>query len=338
LVLFFIAVLLAYLIDPAVQFVQNRLRVRHRGLSVFITLFTLAMIISSILWWLIPQFMGEMSRMAGLVKVYLQNASYHGMLPEPLDNWLREFLEGKNLQAILNSTDVADAFKQLTQPVIQVFSGSINIIFGTFGLFIVLLYLIFILVDYPKLESSWPHLIPGKYRQLFEDIANDLKLSMRVYFRNQSLIALTVGVLMAIGFKIIGLPMAITLGLFIGLLNLIPYLQIIGFIPAFLLALLKSMETDQTFWQVGALVLLVIAIVQIFQDSFLVPRIMGKAYGMNPALILLSLSVWGTIMGILGMLLALPFTTLIISYYKRLIIKEERPESPFVEEKKIPHL
>jgi predicted PurR-regulated permease PerM len=98
------------------------------------------------------------------------------------------------------------------------------------------------------------------------------------------------------------------------------------------------METDQTFWQVGALVLLVIAIVQIFQDSFLVPRIMGKAYGMNPALILLSLSVWGTIMGILGMLLALPFTTLIISYYKRLIIKDDEPESQFEKEKEIPDL
>jgi predicted PurR-regulated permease PerM len=155
-----------------------------------------------------------------------------------------------------------------------------------------------------------------------EEIAEDLKTSMRIYFRNQFLIAMTVGVLMATGFKIINLPMGITLGLFIGILNIVPYLQLVGFLPAILLALLKSMETGANFWEVILSVFLVIAIVQIIQDTILTPKIMGKAYNMNPALILLSLSIWGSIMGILGMLLALPLTTLIISYYRRLIIKE----------------
>lgn len=128
--------------------------------------------------------------------------------------------------------------------------------------------------------------------------------------------------------------MAIIMGLIIGLLNLVPYLQMVGFIPAILLALLKAMESDQSFWQVIALVFLVIAIVQIFQDGFLVPKIMGKAYGMNPALILLSLSIWGSILGILGMLLALPLTTIIISYYKRLVLKYPQTKPLFVDQQK----
>jgi predicted PurR-regulated permease PerM len=133
---------------------------------------------------------------------------------------------------------------------------------------------------------------------------------------------MTVGILMATGFKIINLPMGITLGLFIGVLNIIPYLQMVGFLPAILLALLKSMETGDSFWQILLSVFVVIAIVQVIQDTILVPRIMGKAYNINPALILLSLSIWGTIMGLLGMLLALPLTTLIISYYRRFVIRE----------------
>jgi predicted PurR-regulated permease PerM len=153
---------------------------------------------------------------------------------------------------------------------------------------------------------------------------------MKVYFRAQTTIAMIVGVLMAIGFSIINLPMAITLGLFIGVLNIVPYLQVVGFIPAVFLSLLKAIENGQDFFQVFLGVFIVIAIVQVIQETILIPRIMGKAYNMNPAIILLSLSIWGSIMGLLGMLLALPFTTLIISYYKQLVLREkvENPVKP----------
>ena len=63
--------------------------------------------------------------------------------------------------------------------------------------------------------------------------------------------------------------------------------------------------------------------VQGIQDLFLVPKIMGKAMGLNPAVILLSLSIWGSLLGIVGMIIALPVTTLLISYYKRFVINEE---------------
>lgn len=329
LVPFFIAVLLAYLIDPLVNFVQTKMRIKHRGVSVILSLLFLTLIITLILWWLIPQFIGEMKKMAQLVKSYLQNTSYHEILPAGIDQWLREILAQQDLQKLLNSTDLTQTLKDLSKPLLKVFSGSLSILFGTLGLLIVLLYLIFILIDYPKLESAWPKLVPQKFRPLAKEIAEDLKMSMRIYFRNQFMIAMTVGVLMATGFKIIDLPMGITLGLFIGVLNIVPYLQMVGFLPAILLALLKSMETGDSFWQILFSVFLVIAIVQVLQDTILVPKIMGKAYNMNPALILLSLSIWGSIMGILGMLLALPLTTLIVSYYRRLVIKEPIHSGPF---------
>jgi predicted PurR-regulated permease PerM len=322
LVPFFIAILLAYLIDPLVCFVQKKMRVKHRGISVILSLLFLTFIISVVLWWLIPQFSEEMRKMAQLIKSYLQNTSYHDILPTSIDQWLRNLLAQQDLQKILNTTNIRETLKDIAQPLLKVFSGSLSILFGTLGLLIVLLYLIFILIDFPKLASAWPQLVPIKYRALIEEIAEDLKTSMRVYFRNQFLIAMMVGVLMATGFKIIDLPMGITLGLFIGILNIVPYLQLVGLLPAILLALLKSMETGANFWEVILSVFLVISIVQIIQDTILTPRIMGKAYNMNPALILLSLSVWGSVMGILGMLLALPLTTLIVSYYRRLVIKE----------------
>ena len=147
---------------------------------------------------------------------------------------------------------------------------------------------------------------------------------MNTYFRGQALVALCVGILFSIGFLIIDFPMAIGLGLFIGALNMVPYLQIIGFLPTILLAILKAADTGQNFWIIIASALAVFAVVQIIQDTIIVPKIMGKITGLNPAIILLSLSVWGSLMGVLGMIIALPLTTLMLSYYQRFIINREK--------------
>jgi predicted PurR-regulated permease PerM len=74
-------------------------------------------------------------------------------------------------------------------------------------------------------------------------IVTDVKEGMNRYFRGQSLVAFLVGILFSIGFLIIDFPLAIGFGLFIGLLNLVPYLQLIAFVPTILLALLKAADT-----------------------------------------------------------------------------------------------
>ena len=100
---------------------------------------------------------------------------------------------------------------------------------------------------------------------------------------------------------------------------MVPYLQTIGFIPAFFLAGIHALETGTEFWTVLGLVVLIFAVVQIFQDAVLVPRIMGKVMGLSPAMILLSLSIWGKLLGVLGLLIALPVTCLLLAYYKRFL-------------------
>jgi predicted PurR-regulated permease PerM len=154
---------------------------------------------------------------------------------------------------------------------------------------------------------------------------------MNRYFRGQALIALIVGIMFSIGFSIIGLPMAIVFGIFVGILNLVPYLQTIAVAPALLLVLLQSAQTGQSFISAFLGLLIVFLIVQGTQDMILVPRIMGKVTGMHPAIILLSLSIWGSLMGMIGLIVALPFTTLIISYYKRFVLREKEDIAEFNE-------
>ena len=113
--------------------------------------------------------------------------------------------------------------------------------------------------------------------------------------------------------------MGIAMGLIIGLLNMVPYMQALGIPPCIILCLLQSAQTGQPVWWTLLMMAIVFVVVQSIQDMVLTPKIMGNVTGMSPAAILLSLSIWGALFGVIGMIIALPLTTLIISYYHRYI-------------------
>jgi predicted PurR-regulated permease PerM len=136
--------------------------------------------------------------------------------------------------------------------------------------------------------------------------------------------------MISIGLLIIDFPMAIAFGLFIGVLNLVPYLQLVSLVPMTLLALIGAANNGENFWVIMASALAVVLIVQAIQDFILVPHIMGKRMKLHPATILLSLAIWGKLLGIVGMIMALPLTTLLLGYIKRFHQEqtEEEPEKP----------
>ena len=127
------------------------------------------------------------------------------------------------------------------------------------------------------------------------------------------------GILFAIGFSIVGIKMAVILGLFIGLLNMVPYLQIAGVVPALLLAILTALERGVPASGLLIGVAVVFLVVQIIQDVILTPRIMGKVTGLRPVLILFCVFFWGKLLGFLGVLLAIPLTCLGLAHYRRLL-------------------
>lgn len=319
---FLVAWVLAYMLQPFVKFFQVKLRLKNRMLSIAAVLVTLIIIITLLVWSIVPSITQEVSRTTELLQSSSPNESHIPFIPEAWIDFLKKNIDPNELAQLLSKDNILKAVKQVAPQVWTILSNTFSVIFSLTILFITLLYFIFILLDYEKIANGWIKLIPPKYRVFVKGLAYDVEGSMKRYFRGQTLIALCVGVLLAIGFKIISFPLGITLGLFIGFLNLIPYMQTIGVIPMALLSLLKSAETGENFWIIFGLALLVLGIVQVIQDLFLTPRIMGKAMGLNPAIILLSLSIWGTLLGFVGLIIALPLTTLILSYYKRFILQE----------------
>lgn len=321
---FFIAWLIAYLIYPLVSFFQYRLKLRNRVVSIFCALFVLVGIGTAAFYLLVPPMIQEFGRVKDLLLAYFTDSSYGSNVPKSLSEFLRENIDPQFLQKLFQEKSLLDALKEAVPPLWSLLAESVNLLYGVFTFFIILLYVVFILLDYESIADGWPRLLPVKYRSFLTGIMNDVKEGMNRYFRGQAFVALCVGILFCIGFLIIDFPLAIGLGLFIGALNLVPYLQIIGFIPTIILAILKAADTGGNFWVILAAALAVFAVVQAIQDGFIVPRVMGKITGLNPAIILLSLSVWGSLMGMLGMIIALPLTTLMLSYYQRFIIDKEK--------------
>jgi len=316
---FFIALFIAYLMNPLISFIQKKLRVKKRGLAVAVGLSTSTLFITLIILASTPIINKEFQRATILVKEY---AEFIPPIPSQINDQINDFMNSDHTKNFINSSSINETIDKITPLLKNLFAESLDVLIGIFGLFFILIYLVFILLGYPKLKESWASWIPGKYRDTAQDIASDLNSGMRSYFRGQVTIAFIVGILFCIGFKIIGLPLAILLGILVGMLNLVPYMQILGFIPAFLLSVLHSLETGQNIWISLSATALVFLIVQLIQESILIPKIMNKVTGLHPAIILLSLSIWGSLLGLTGLIIALPVSTLLISYYKRYVTKK----------------
>ena len=321
---FLIAWLLAYMMQPFVKFFQYKLRLRSRILSIMALFVSMVLIITLLVVMVVPSITEEADKTIELLRTHDPGEGHIPFIPQAWLDYLEANVDFTQLMDYLNKENLLKATKQIAPQVWSFLSNTFSVLLSVTMVFLIMLYFIFILLDYEKIANGWPQLIPGKYRPFVEGLVEDVECNMNRYFRGQALIALCVGVLLAVGFKIIDFPLAVTLGLFIGVLNLIPYMQTIGIIPMLILALLRSAETGENFWIIFGLALLVLGIVQMIQDLFLTPRIMGKAMGLNPAIILLALSIWGTLLGFIGLIIALPLTTLCLSYYKRFILQDDQ--------------
>ncbi len=320
---FLVAWLVAYLLEPFVQYNRRLLGVRTRWLPILMTLFECVLIVVAVSVFVVPSILKEMHQVADFIRHYTENGTQISFVPDSLHRYIKESIDFERISKELTRQDIQSLFDTLGSFI----AGGYSFVLGVFNWFIVLLYVVFIMLDYEKLLKGFRRMVPPKYRETTFRIFGDVKDSMNHYFRGQALVAFIVGILFCIGFSIIGLPMAIVLGLFIGLLNMVPYLQLISLIPSTLLCLVCSVDSDVDFWSIWWATMAVYIIVQCIQDLFLTPKIMGKAMGLNPAIILLSLSVWGTLLGFIGLIIALPLTTLLLAYYDQYISVREEPDS-----------
>lgn len=318
---FVVACLICYILEPVVKWNMRWTRCRKRFLPVILTLLEATVLIGGLIMVTVPYLVSECQDMALTIKKFATTQISIPYLSESWHRIIRENIDFDELSRLLSR----DEWKQLAKTAISsswsFLTSSVAFIAGVVSWLIVVLYVIFIMLDYERLMLSFKQLVPYSHRQRTFRIAGDIKNTMQRYFRGQFLIAMLVGLMFAAGFLLIDLPMGVALGLFIGVLNLVPYLQLISLPITAVLCMIWTMTTGGSFWLIFWEAMAVYVVVQCIQDLLLTPKIMGNAMGLNPAVILLSLSIWGSLLGFMGFIIALPLTTLILSYYNRYIIQ-----------------
>ena len=317
---FFIAWFLAYLLYPLVIFVQNKLHVKVRAVAIIITMIVVFAVIAGVIYLIVPPMIEQFSTLSDILSKWV-NGQTHNSIQGVVRDWVTN--NQRAIERFLQSKDFTDALKTAMPKLFAFLGQTANIVISIVASMITLLYMFFILLDYEYLTENRIRIFPMKQRPFWRDLSKDVARELNNYIRGQGLVALCMGIMFCIGFSIIDFPMAIGMGILIGLLDLVPYLHTFALIPCAFLAMLKAASTGQSFLLVFGMVIALFCIIQVITDMIVTPKIMGKAMGLNPAILLLSLSVWGALLGFIGLIIALPLTTLIMAYWQRYVTKEK---------------
>lgn len=311
-----VAGVLAMILRPVVDMAEQRLRLRRLAAVVLlygVFLLSLMAVLVLVLPSLIDQtldFIAYLPTFVGGAMLYVERHYPQWLelvklqLAQPM---IREFVAGLGGEA---KTLLAHALPSLQ----AAGGGALGLLAFSTHVAIIPVYLFFFLLS----RSGAMRRLPDQLTFLRDGVRGDVGLLLgefigivESFFRGQLIIAGLMGVLLGIGFMLIGLKFALMLGLVIGVLNVVPYLgTIIGLAVALPLAFLQP----DGGWQLVGLVLLVKVIVQAIEGWVLTPRIMGARTGLHPVAIIVAIFFWSTVFNsVLGMLLAIPLTAFFVT-------------------------
>lgn len=218
-------------------------------------------------------------------------------------------IDPKQLQAYINS-EMNTLGKSALNVTTQVFGG----LFSVITVFVVSFYLLMYNDSFKKSLASLFHKNDREYVQKTLNQVND---KLGAWFRGQIVLSVFIGLLSWIGLTILGLPYALPLALLAGILEVVPTVgPILSAIPAIIIALTVSPTMAIT-------VTVLYVLIQTLENQVLVPKVMQKAVGLNPVVVILSIMIGTSLMGIAGALLAIPFVSFLIVIFKSL---ENRPQ------------
>ena len=266
---FIVAWLFAYLLYPLVRFIQYKMKVKVRALAIIIALLLVIAVIGTMIYFIIPPMIEQFQKLYDVLMRWLQQTTHTNDLSVIAKRWVID--NQHEIERFFKSKDFSDMLKSGMPKVFSVLGQTASVIISIVASCITLLYMFFILLDYEYLTTNWIKIFPKKNRPFWQELMKDVERELNNYIRGQSSVALCMGIMFCIGFSIMDFPMAIGLGILIGIMDLVPYLHTFALIPTAFLAMLKAADTGGNFWLILAAALAVFAIVQAIQDGFIVP-------------------------------------------------------------------
>lgn len=297
------SLLFSFLLAPVVNFAENR------GIPRVAVVIGIYLIVAGLLV-LIIMVVGPILS-AEIVKLTRELPEYERQLADILGNLQ------SNIQTRMPGITVPDLYGQIKA---ALFSGEgfdpvmlLSRVLGVFSIVMILVIVpvitFFFIVDGHAIQKAVLRLVPNRYFEMCVLLLNRTGSALQSFIRGQLIDALYVGVMTTIGMAAVGLPYFVVIGMFAGVGNLIPYLgPVIGFIPAFFVALLTP-----GYFSAGSILLIaaIFVVVQLTESAFIYPLAIGKSVNLHPLIVILGIVIGGRFGGILGMLIAVPVISIV---------------------------
>ena len=344
---FFIGLALAFVLNPIIKKIQKF--VPNRNIAVALFLILVIVVSTGSVWVFANQISNDFNRLNTALRDYAEDnsddidrstkiiKSYIGEIYSPED--LKEQLglspnDSLNLESLSKKVDTGELIDGLdTEAIKESFSTIVSffqsgddeknnnknlnwfiVIFSSIG------YFIYIIFSFGYFDEKLHKYFGGKPNGKIGKVVNDFKNTFLSYFKQRGKIVIIYTFIFTTAFFIIGVPGALLFGIVAGLLCFIPYLQYLVLIPLSMSCLVLSMEQSNSFYIYFGIILGVFILSSILEELVLFPRIMKGVASMNPAIMMVSISVWTYLLGLFGLLIALPLTSFILIYINEALL------------------
>ncbi len=298
LVPFVIALLLFYLFNPFIDFLEKHKVKRVYGVGLlFLILIGLLGLGIGLLFPLLRE----------QVTSFIENfPSFVDSLLESVTGWVETLPFGQEIETFIEEGEnfIAGIPDNIDQYLTDGLSGLSTVVSGLTNIVVTIvtfpIILFFLLKDEQKFANGVLSVSPPKWREDLVRVSSEVNSQVGAYVKGQLIIATSIGVMMFIGFTIIGLEYNGVLAIIAGFTSIIPYIgPTLAFIPALIVALIDS-------WSMVLLLLVVWMVVQFVDGNLIEPNVMGKQLNVHPLTIIIVLLVMGDLIGLFGLIFGVP--------------------------------
>lgn len=290
LVLLFIVIIIVAALSPTVDRWAKYLTRPGAVVAIFLSVFAIVTLIFSLI---IPPFVDQLRDFSLNLPLYADQLSRSNN-PAFIDSLVN--LVKENLNTISS---------QLSNVGANILSKTAGVISGVVAVITIIVLSFYLLLEEEGVKKIYRGILPAEWHAPFSEITRKIAIKLGAWLRGQLVLMGAVGLLTTLGLLVIGHPYALTLGIWSGVTEVIPIVgPWIGAVPGIVVGL-----TDSPLQ--GFLALVVYLIVQQLENTVLVPKIMGKAVGLNPFVVIVAILVGGKLYGLTGVLLSVPLAAAI---------------------------
>ena len=329
-----IAAIFAYILDPVI----DKLEKYHlsRSKAIFMLTFAAVAIFFLLLLLIVPAVESELRETVKKLPHYA--VAFKNKIGPLIDETLSKAFPDSTYRVDMLLTQgekmlkevPLDIWKQVFQVMSSTFKGTLSLFISIFGTLIIPLYLYFLLKDFDRFKDGIVSLIPERKREFIVLKFCEIDETLSAFIRGQLSICLILAIIYSIGLSLIGVDLALIIGILSGIAFLIPYVgTFLGILAASVMAALEFHDFTHIIY-----VLALYGGAQALEGAVITPKIIGEKIGLHPLVIIVAIITGGELFGLMGMLLAVPVAAIL-----KIVIHtalDNYKESPYFKGDKVP--